>query len=128
MKKHFLILSLFALFATVGFAQTPAISFDKTVHDFGVINEEDGMAKTVFEFTNTGDAPLVISRVNASCGCTTPNWTKEPVAPGEKGTVEVGYNAAGRPGAFTKSVSINSNTGQSVSLIIKGEVKPKPKG
>ena len=94
------------------------------VHDFGDIKESDGSASHVFTVLNNGELPLVISRVIASCGCTTPEWTKEPIAPGKTGDVKVTYDTADRPGPFTKTISVYSNgkTGNYV-LTIKGDVK-----
>ena len=103
------------------------ITFDKTTHDFGKINEVDGRVTTIFTFTNDGDAPLVLSNVRASCGCTTPKWTREPIEPGQSGEITVTYNPAGRPGRFQKTVTVTSNTEQATTkLYIKGEVIPKP--
>lgn len=107
-------------------AQKPVIVFEKNNHDFGKIDEEGGKATYIFVFTNKGNAPMVVSRVQASCGCTTPIWTKEPIGPGKKGTIEVTYNPLGRPGAFTKSITVYSNaTEEQVTLIIRGDVIPK---
>jgi len=94
------------------------------VYDFGDIKEADGSASHIFTVLNNGELPLVISRVIASCGCTTPEWTKEPIAPGKTGEIKVTYDATGRPGAFAKTISVYSNgkTGNYV-LTIKGEVK-----
>ncbi len=112
-----------ALFAS---AQKPTINFDEKEHDFGKVNEEDGKITHVFEFSNKGMSPLVVSKVQASCGCTTPTWTKAPIEPGKKGTITVTYNPAGRPGAFTKTITVyNNSADEQVVLIIKGEVKPK---
>ncbi|MDR3651632.1 MAG: DUF1573 domain-containing protein [Paludibacter sp.] len=127
MKKYSFLLLCFVL-PVVAMAQKPVISFDVKTHDFGKINEKDGKATFVFEFTNHGDAPLVISRVQASCGCTTPTWTKEPVEADKKGLITVTYNTAGRPGMFTKTITVYTNgTQEQVVLIIKGEVIPIPK-
>jgi hypothetical protein len=69
---------------------------------------------------------LVVNRVQASCGCTTPVWTKEPIEYGKKGEVTVTYNTTGRPGAFTKTITVYSNdTVNQAILIIRGEVIPK---
>ncbi|MPM03938.1 hypothetical protein SDC9_50205 [bioreactor metagenome] len=126
MKKLSLILFGFILTSAL-FAQTANISFEKSTHDFGKIKEKDGIATVVFTFKNTGDAPLVINRVQASCGCTTPSWTKEPILPGKTGNVTAAYNPANRPGTFIKSISVFSNAGtQPVLLTIKGDVIPKP--
>lgn len=104
------------------------ISFDTEVHDFGKIQEADGTVTVNFAFTNTGSLPLMIKQVHASCGCTSPNWSKEPVLPGKKGFVSATYNPANRPGPFAKTISVVSNaTTPNKVLTIKGEVIPKPK-
>lgn len=125
MKKYsFLLLAL--VFSAFVAAQKPVIVFEKNNHDFGKIQEEGGKATYEFVFTNKGNAPMVVTRVQASCGCTTPEWTKEPIAAGKKGSIIVTYNPLGRPGAFTKSISVYSNsTEEQVTLIIRGEVIPK---
>jgi len=94
------------------------------VHDFGDVKESDGSVSHTFTILNNGELPLVISRVVASCGCTTPEWTKEPIAPGKTGEVKVTYHTTGRPGPINRTVSVYSNgkTGNYV-LTIKGEVK-----
>lgn len=104
----------------------PIITFEKTEHNFGKINEADGRVTTVFNFKNEGRIPLVLTNVKASCGCTTPKWTKTPVEPGATGTIEVTYNPNGRPGSFSKTVTITSNATEGTKRIyIKGEVIPK---
>ena|SRR5450631_2344538 len=106
--------------------QKSEIIFEKTVHDFGNINEGT-MATFEFAFTNTGKVPLVISNVQPSCGCTTPEWSREPIAPGAKGKVKAIYNTYGRPGNFQKYVTVKSNAATgSVDLTIKGVVLTKP--
>ena len=125
MKKIFSTI-IMALGAVVMMAQDPVITFEKTEHDFGKINEEDGRVSVVFNFKNEGMSPLVLSNVRASCGCTTPTWTKEPVEPGKTGSITVTYNPNGRPGRFQKTVTITSNaTEPSKRVYIKGEVIPK---
>lgn len=104
------------------------IEFNKETHDYGNI-KYDGEPYCNFEFKNTGDQPLIISNAKGSCGCTVPEWPKEPIAPGAKGTIRVKYDTK-RPGPINKSVTINSNAinvegGISV-LRIKGEVGPAP--
>ena len=102
--------------------------FDTDDHDFGVVAEEGGPIAHPFNFVNTGDAPLLIGQVKASCGCTTPSWTKEPVAPGDTGVVVAQYNPQNRPGTFRKSITVTSNADPaSRVLYIKGVVNPKPK-
>lgn len=125
MKRIFLFAAI--LMSLTAMAQAPVITFDKLTHNFGKINEADGRVTTVFEFTNEGMVPLVLSNVRASCGCTTPKWTREPIEPGQKGTITVTYNPNGRPGRFQKKVTVTSNaTEPSVQLKIEGEVIPKP--
>lgn len=115
------------LCSIVVMAQEPVITFNETTHDFGKINEAGGRVTTVFEFTNEGMIPLVLTNVRASCGCTTPRWTHEPIEPGQKGQITVTYNPSGRPGRFQKTVTVTSNaTVPSTRLYIKGEVIPKP--
>ena len=123
MKKSLLLLvSMFIALAT--FAQKPVITFTKTTHDFGQINEVDGRVTTVFEFKNEGMIPLILNSVRASCGCTTPKWTKEPIEPGATGQITVTYNPNGRPGRFQKTITVNSNA-PVVKLTIRGEVIPR---
>jgi hypothetical protein len=115
-----------ALVGAAMMAQQPVITFEKTEHDFGKINEADGRVSVVFEFKNEGMAPLVLSNVRASCGCTTPTWTKEPVEPGQSGSITVTYNPNGRPGRFQKTVTVTSNATEGTKKVyIKGEVIPK---
>lgn len=121
-------LSLFFIVA-IAYSQQKqaAISFNKEVHSFGEIKEADGPATCSFEFTNTGSEPLIVNNVKASCGCTTPEWTKTPVAPGKTGFVKATYNPANRPGKFNKTITILSNAeNPTVILRIEGSVIQKP--
>lgn len=130
MKKLLLILFV-GMFGVVAQAQTPTdaqpvITFDKPEHDFGKI-KEGTLASHEFTFTNTGKAPLVLGNVQPSCGCTTPEWSKEPIMPGGKGTVKAVFNSYGRPGTFQKYITVKSNsTGGDVTLTFKGTVEPTP--
>ncbi len=142
MKKIFMI-AVVAMFATATIsAQTattpaattqedknkPELKFETEVHDFGTI-KEGTQAKIDFKFANIGKEALILSSVNASCGCTTPSYTKEPVKKGEKGTVTAVYNSQGRPGPFTKTITVNSNALTSVKILtIKGVVEPAANG
>ena len=102
------------------------IQFEKMDHNFGKIKEEAGLANISFKFTNTGKIPLIIHAVEASCGCTTPEWSKEPILPGKTGFIKVSYNPEQRPGVFTKSITVNANVPKSpYVLTITGEVIPK---
>jgi Protein of unknown function (DUF1573). len=113
-----------------GFSQyreKPVISFVSRGFDFGAIKEETGKVTHDFIFTNTGKTPLVIQQVSASCGCTTPSWTKQPIAPGAKGKITVTYSATGRPGTFSKTITVSNNSTESiVQLSIHGTVLAPP--
>lgn len=101
------------------------LTFEATDHDFGKV-PEGTLASYEFKFKNTGNQPLVIAGAQASCGCTTPDWTKTPVQPGKSGVIRAVYNSAGRPGVFTKTVTVTSNaTEGSKVLSLKGTVLTK---
>ncbi|MBI9068223.1 MAG: DUF1573 domain-containing protein [Salinivirgaceae bacterium] len=121
------------LFAIIGLSLSaqqmgPNLSWDSSTHDFGEINEADGKVTHKFTFTNTGNEPLVLTNVRPSCGCTSSDYTKEPIIPGSKGYVSATYNPARRPGKFSKSITITSNTEPATSSIrFTGNVIAKPK-
>jgi hypothetical protein len=99
----------------------PAFSWRLTAYDFGKIPLNKPVTHE-FKFTNTGNAPLVISSVRASCGCTVTEYSKDPIAPGTEGFIKATYDAA-KVGVFTKTVTVNANAEESVvQLTIKGEV------
>ena len=87
----------------------PTFSFDETNWDFGSI-EEGKVAEHIFKFKNDGDAPLVIYNAQGSCGCTVPQWPKQPIEPGETGEIKVSFNSQGKPGMNQKNVTITANT------------------
>ena len=105
---------------------TPGIQFEETSFDFGNIHEEKGAVTHVFEFTNTGDAPLLIISATASCGCTKPRYSPEPVRPGEKSQISVTYMPQGRPGEFSKTIKVRTTDPKNkrISLRISGIVIP----
>jgi len=121
--KHFFFTALvFSAFISFGQTDTmPVIKFEKIEHDFGKI-KEGTMAVHQFVFYNNGKTALVLTNVKASCGCTTPEWPKEPILPGQKGVVKAAFNSYGRPGTFMKFITVISNAGPEVTLTIKGEV------
>lgn len=112
-------------------AQQPAnpnaaeIKFVSDVHDYGKIQKgADGNCE--FKFTNVGKEPLIITNAKGSCGCTVPNWPKDPIKPGESGVIKVHYDT-NRPGAISKTVTVTSNAKNSnVVLKIKGMVEAPP--
>jgi len=139
MKKYFFLIVLLG-FAAQGFAQAkssakgdgPVITFDKKVHDFGDMFQGDKVEET-FYFTNTGNEPLVITNVQVTCGCTTPKgWPRDPIAPGGKGELTVGFNSAGKMNRQNKVVTVVSNAtnadGSQISFtanVLEKKVRPQ---
>ncbi|KAA5534981.1 DUF1573 domain-containing protein [Taibaiella lutea] len=149
MKKSILAVAILALASTGVFAQgkkleaapkatsvvpavaptttaTPetTIKFKTETHDFGTLQEGDP-AEAEFVFTNTGKKPLIIQNVQPGCGCTTPFWSKDPVAPGKTGVIKASYGTKGRVGAFNKNITVTSTAGTNV-IYIKGTVEKAP--
>lgn len=126
MKRVLFLLAFVAVSAT-GFAQAGAkIEFkdkDNTI-DYGTVSKESDSGIRSFEFKNTGDAPLIISNVQSTCGCTVPSKPTEPIMPGKTGKIDVKYNM--NPGAIRKTITVESNAinyeGGKIALKIKGEV------
>ena len=125
-------LAIFLSFFMIGTLVTEAkkpeaqIKFEKTTHDFGNIREDGGPVTYEFEFENKGTAPLTIQSARAECGCTRPEYPREEIAPGGKGKIKVTYNPLGRPGGFTKVVTVRcSGTPGKINLKIRGTVLPK---
>lgn len=117
------------LFACVSFASAQEnqaqIKFDKVSHDFGTFSESSPVQECIFTFTNVGQAPLVINQAVASCGCTVPSYTKEPIAPGKTGAIKVTYNGKGKfPGHFKKSITVRTNGKPEMSrLYVEGTME-----
>ena len=126
--KKYLFTAFLMLCSLVSFAQQAneaEIKFDKSSHDFGIFTESNSKVTCTFTFTNTGNMLLVIHQAIASCGCTVPEYPKEPIKPGESGKIVVTYNGEGRfPGHFRKSITIRSNAKQEiVRLYIEGDMQ-----
>lgn len=101
------------------------MEFTSTTIDFGTVQEGPD-ATSKFTFVNKGKEPLVIQKAQASCGCTVPSYSKEPVAPGQTGTIDVAFHTLGKPaGAFQKTITVTSNAGAKV-LTVKGSVEKTP--
>jgi hypothetical protein len=101
-----------------------SIKYESELYEFGTVNTGAKVRK-VFKFTNTGENPLIITNAEASCGCTVPTWSKEPVAPGKSGEMLVIFDTAGKEGLQEKRITVTANTNPPVSfLIVKGTVKP----
>ncbi len=104
-------------------ASTPAIQFEKTEHDFGKILQGEQLTYT-FRFKNVGDAPLIITSVEKTCGCTSPTYSKEPIAPGQDGKVTITYDSKGHKGFQNKRIIVNANTNPSETILrIKAQVE-----
>ena len=113
----------FALSTSVASAQKAVITCEKSVHNFGEIQEADGKVSHTFVVKNEGTTPLVISNVTASCGCTTPEWTKEPIQAGKEGEVKVTFDPKNRPGNFMKTIRLYGNGMKNGFLLtIRGKV------
>jgi P pilus assembly chaperone PapD len=128
MKKFMLSTLLLICGIMVASAQAE-IKFDKTTHNFGKFSESSPVVTCTFTFTNTGDKPLIINQAVASCGCTVPEYTKDPIQPGDKGTIKVTYNGTGKfPGHFKKSITVRTNGKVEMTrLYIEGEMEEKAK-
>lgn len=120
--KKFIFLIVFAASYCYGQQADPLI-FNETTHDFGTIDEKAGNAIFEFIFTNNIGRPVNIISVAASCGCTTPGWTKETIDPGKKGSIKASFDPKGRPGFFNKTLTVTTNlNGPPITLTIKGSV------
>ena len=125
MKKLILTTVLVVFGMTTMVAQKPAqIKFEKTTHNFGTFSEKEPKVTCTFTYTNVGEQPLVVNQAIASCGCTVPEYTKNPVKPGESGEIKVTYNGAGKfPGHFKKSITVRTNGSVEITrLYIEGDM------
>ena len=126
MKHTFYLLLLGAWLASPLVVAQGVMTFQTDDHNFGDLRE-GAQAEQEFVFTNTGNQPVVVSSVRASCGCTTPYWTKEPIMPGQQGKIKASYNSQGRPGSFYKTITVVSNAAQPTTVLkIRGNVTNAP--
>jgi hypothetical protein len=112
MKKILSFLSILlltaSLFAGAQNSNAAKFKFNEEIHNFGNIKQGESVT-CVFEFTNVGKEPLIITGCNAQCGCTVPTWDKKPILPGSKGEINVKFDTAGKSGSFIKEIYIQSN-------------------
>ncbi|MBP5339848.1 MAG: DUF1573 domain-containing protein [Prevotella sp.] len=126
MKKLILMTLMLLCGITFASAQKPAeIKFDTLTHNFGKFSEKAPVVTCSFTFTNIGEQPLVINQAIASCGCTVPEYTKEPIQPGSKGEIKVTYNGTGKfPGHFKKTITVRTNgVVEMTRLYIEGDME-----
>ena len=125
--KKILFMALMLLCSIANASAQAEIKFDKLTHDFGTFSESAPVVTCTFTFTNTGDQPLVVNQAVASCGCTVPEYPKDPIQPGGKGTIKVTYNGTGKfPGHFKKSITIRTNGKVEMTrLYIEGTMEEK---
>ena len=103
----------------------PKFTFEQEEHNFGQIRDGDVVSHT-FRFTNTGEAPLIISKATAACGCTVPQWPKQPIPAGGSGEIQVQFDSSNKPGMQNKVVTITANTESKVKkLLIRAQVNPR---
>ncbi|PLW93453.1 MAG: hypothetical protein C0592_06095 [Marinilabiliales bacterium] len=126
MKRYILAFAVMVgLSLAVQAQKGPYLKFEKLVHDFGELLQDD-KAVYEFKFTNTGDAPLIISLARSSCGCTVPSWPRQPILPGESSTIKVKYDSH-RIGPINKQVVVESNSSTgTVYLKITGKISKRP--
>lgn len=126
MMKKILLAAVVVAFSLPAFSQAKPL-FLKYDHDFGVVNEQDGPVNTDYIVKNIGDAPLVLTEVKPSCGCTQPEWTKDTIPPGGEGFVKAIFDPANLPGPFEKVVYVRTNgIPSTITLVFRGTVNPKP--
>lgn len=131
MNKIFIFFALCTLLGLTAFGQKGAVfQFEQDQYDFGKVRDGEKVVYA-YEFTNSGDQPLIIMKAEANCGCTTVEWTKTPVLPGKQGAVTVTFDSEGRAGKAYKEITIQSNAvlpdpsmGR-YRLVMKGEVQKK---
>jgi len=125
--KRFIFSALMLVCGIMVASAQAEIKFDKLTNDFGTFSEASPVVTCTFNFTNVGDKPLVINQAVASCGCTVPEYTKDPIQPGEKGSIKVTYNGKGKfPGHFKKSITVRTNGKVEMTrLYIEGTMEEK---
>ena len=130
--KKILLSTLLMIIGLVAYASNndnnqAEITFENTTYNFGTFSENSPKVTCTFKFKNTGDKPLVIHQAVASCGCTVPQYPKEPIQPGETGQIIVTYNGAGKfPGHFKKSITIRTNGKNEMTRIyVEGDMNAK---
>ena len=129
MKKILLLFTALVISISASAQKGPKIEFKQETIDYGTVTKQDDNGQRTFEFTNTGDAPLIIKDVKSTCGCTVPSFPKDPILPGKSSKIDVKYNMA--TGPIRKTITVQSNAVNYadgvVPLKIKGTVVDKDK-
>lgn len=116
--------SFITIISTLMLAVSSPVTFDKMVHDFGEVSWEDGELSCTFTLTNNSEEPLEIYAVISSCGCTAVKWTREPIEPGKKGTIEATYANEDGPYPFDKSITVYTSSQKKPFILhLRGVVK-----
>lgn len=114
------------LFTSALYAQQN-VQFEHVTWDFGEIAEDGGKVSHTFIYKNIGKEPVSLLRAVANCGCTTPTFSRQPIAPGAKGEVEVVYDPMYRPGVFSKNITVKTSAGEDITLVVEGKTLPRKK-
>jgi len=114
--KSLKIITVFSILAAIDMENVPVMTFEVTKHDFGNMVEGD-VLETVFKFKNTGKSSLIITNARASCGCTIPDYSREPIAVGEEGEIKVKFNSRGKHGKQNKRITLTTNTEKGKELL-----------
>ncbi len=133
--KKYSILGILLMMVAIAFAQEAkpsqatkedgaVLTLEANTHDFGDITQGD-VVERIFKFTNTGNQPLIITNIQTSCGCTTPVWPRDPIMPGGKGEIKVGFNSTGKLNKQTKTLPIISNSISDASITFTTNVLSK---
>lgn len=124
--RTLIILFVFLSFNIHAQQKSQAFELESDSYNFGKIKEEGGNVEHVFVIKNTGKTPLIIQEVTSTCGCTVPEWSKQPIVPGNKGFIKAIFDPKGRPHAFSKEILVRTNVEKTpIILKISGEVIPK---
>lgn len=123
-SKYILLFIIFLLSSVFSYAQKPLLVCKNSMHNFGEIEENTGKVEHTFIITNLGKSPLILNKIETSCGCTTPSWSKKPIPPGGTSEIKVVFDPKDQKGKFIKAIVIYSNASKGISTLrITGVIK-----